>query len=109
MRFVWWETGENERDERKPGDRLDRLEASHVRLMTEHEEFVREHEKFVAEQEREWERQQERWRQYELDRQEARVRGERLDDRIDKLVSGIGQFNPSIWRYGQRVVRQDED
>jgi hypothetical protein len=75
-----------------PKDRLDRLEASHVRLMTEHELFVREHEKWVAEQDREWERQQERWRQYEVDREAAKARGEELDRRIAELVSGIGEF-----------------
>jgi hypothetical protein len=40
--------------------RFNRLEASHVKLMTDHEGFVKEHEAFVAEQEREWQNQQER-------------------------------------------------
>lgn len=76
----------------KPQDRLARVEASHVQLMTDHELFVRQqeaawarHEKFVEEQNREWERQQERWKQ-----QDARDKA--LGERIDKLVSGIGEF-----------------
>ncbi len=77
-------------------DRLDRLEASHVRLMTEHELFMKRHEAFVEEQDREWERQKERWREYdarrEQDRKESAARGAALDERIDKLVSGIGEF-----------------
>jgi len=73
-------------------DRLDRLEASHVRLMTEHELFMKRHEAFVAEQDREWERQKERWREYDAWREQDRARGAALDERIDKLVSGIGEF-----------------
>lgn len=77
-------------------DQLDRLEARHVRLMTEHELFMKEHEAFVAEQDREWERQKERWREYdawrEQDRRDSAARGAELDERIDKLVSGIGEF-----------------
>ena len=76
----------------KPQDRLARLEESHVKLMTDHEMFVRDqeaawakHEKFVEEQEREWARQQELWK-------ESAARGKALDERIDKLVSGIGEF-----------------
>lgn len=79
-------------------DRLDRLEASHVRLMTEHELFMKKHEAFVAERDREWERQKERWREYyalrDQDRKESAARGAALDERIDKLVSGIGEFMP---------------
>jgi len=73
-------------------ERLQRLEASHVQLMTDHELFVKQHEEFVAEQEREWERQKERWRQYDIQRQEDRERGIALDKRIADLVSGIGEF-----------------
>jgi hypothetical protein len=73
-------------------ERFDRLEASHIRLMTDHEVFV-------AEQDREWERQKERWREYEIDREAAKVRGAQIDaqltalgERIDQLVSGFGEF-----------------
>lgn len=65
--------------------RLDRLEASHVKLMTDHAVFVAEHEKFVAEQE-------EHWRRYQIQREEDRQRGIALDKRIAELVSGIGEF-----------------
>ena len=47
-------------------ERLDRLDASHVKLMTDFEVAWAKHEQFVEEQDREWERQQERWRQYDL-------------------------------------------
>jgi hypothetical protein len=71
-------------------ERLDRVEASHVKLMTafeifsarqdraweRHEKFVAEHDKFVAEQDRR--------------RQDQKARDEALDARIDKLVSAIG-------------------
>ena len=77
-------------------EQLDRLEASHVKLMTEHEVFVKEHEARVAEQDREWERQQERWRQNDLqrekDREDSRLRGAELDRRIADMVSGFGEF-----------------
>jgi len=60
--------------------------------MTEHEVFLKEqeaswrrHEAFVAAQELEWQRDQERWK-------EARERGKELDERIAKLISGIGAF-----------------
>ncbi len=64
---------------------LDRLEASHVKLMTDYGLFVAEqreawerHERFVAEQDRAWERQRER--------------DVALDACIEKLISGIGEF-----------------
>jgi hypothetical protein len=60
--------------------------------MTEHELFMKRHEAFVAEQDREWERQKERWREYDAWREQDRARGAALDERIDKLVSGIGEF-----------------
>jgi hypothetical protein len=70
-------------------ERLEALEASHVRLMTDHELFLKEqelawekhqafmaeHREFVAERDRAWQRQQERW--------------VKIDERIDKLVSGL--------------------
>jgi len=72
--------------------RLDRLEASHVKLMTDYGLFVTaqeqawaRHEKFVAEQELAWKRQQEHW-------ERQRERDKALDERIDKLVGGIGEF-----------------
>lgn len=73
-------------------ERLDRLEASHVQLMTEHEVAWAQHEKFVEQQDREWERQQKRWQQYEIDRAADRARGAELDRRISDLVSAIGEY-----------------
>lgn len=64
-------------------ERLEMLEKSHVRLMTDHEIFQRE-------QDEEWKRQRERWSQQE--KRDA-ARDERMDvltGRIDKLVSAIG-------------------
>jgi hypothetical protein len=73
-------------------ERLDRLEASHVRLMTEHEVAWAKHEAFVAQQDLEWERQQQRWQRYDADRAAERERAADLDRRIANLVSGIGEF-----------------
>lgn len=77
-------------------DRLDRLEASHVRLMTEHELFVEEHETLVADQDREWERQKERWASTTPGANRT-VRTARRAGRLwtsvsIRLVSGIGEF-----------------
>jgi hypothetical protein len=77
-------------------EQLERVQASHVKLMTDHEVAWAKHEKFVEEQDREWERQKERWREYDLQRQEDRERGAELDDRIAKLVSGIGAFIANV-------------
>lgn len=74
------------------GERLARLEASHVKLMTDHEVAWTRHEAFVAEQDREWERQQERWQKYDSWREEYKLRSEQLDKRIADLVSGFGAF-----------------
>jgi hypothetical protein len=72
--------------------RLDRIEASHVKLMTDHALFVAEqdragerHQIFVKEQD-------EHWRRYEAQRQEDRERGIALDKRIADLASGTGEF-----------------
>jgi len=73
-------------------DRLARLEASHVRLMTEHEVFWKEHLEFVKSQDIAWARHQEFQRQYEEDRKESARRGADLDKRISDLVSGMGEF-----------------
>ena len=77
-------------------ERLDRLEASHVRLMTEHELFVKEHEKRVAEQDIEWEREKDRWRQrdleFERERKERKEADAELARRVAELVSGMGAF-----------------
>jgi chaperonin cofactor prefoldin len=64
-------------------ERLERVEASHIKVMTDFEVFAAEHAKFVKEQD-------ERGRALDkrLDRMEAHE--ERIDERIDKLVSGIG-------------------
>jgi hypothetical protein len=73
-------------------ERLDRLDASHVKLMTDFEVFVAEHEKFVLEQERAWER-HEKWAvEQERYREEQKDRDRVLDKRIAELVSGIGAF-----------------
>jgi hypothetical protein len=73
-------------------ERLDRLDASHVKLMTDHELFVQaqeraweRHEKWLAEQERAWERQNLAW-------QEQKERDKILDKRIGDLVSAIGEL-----------------
>jgi len=71
-------------------DRLERVEASHVKVMTDFEVFAQRHEQWAIEYERRWEAQEKRGKALDkrLDRLEAN--GERLDARIDKLVSGIG-------------------
>ena len=74
-------------------ERLDRVEASHVKLMTYHEVFVRE-------QEKAWQREDKAWRRLrkrERERDEAYDRrfkemGEALDARIARLVTAIGTF-----------------
>jgi hypothetical protein len=73
-------------------ERLQQLEASHIRLMTQHEVFVLEqeaawkrHQQFVAEQEQSW-------KQYQIWRQEEKQRGIEIDARIAKMISGIGEF-----------------
>lgn len=78
----------NGNSESRP-DRLDRLQeqlervtASHVQLMTDHEVFVREHQEF----ERKYDLQREQ------DRKDEYERGVRLDERIAKLLSGMGAF-----------------
>ena len=77
-------------------ERLDMLEASHVRLMTEHELEVRRndkawkhHRRFVREVEGHRVADDARWAAY---RAEQKDRDVNLDARIDKLVSGIGEF-----------------
>lgn len=77
-------------------ERLDQLEASHIRLMTEHEMEVRKndkawrrHRRFVREVEARRVADDARWRAY---REEQKQRDETLDARIDKLVSAIGAF-----------------
>jgi ribonuclease HI len=71
-------------------ERLERVEASHVKLMTDHELFVRE-------QERDWRQQRRRWR--EADKRAAELdalakalaqQGRDVDARITNLVSAIG-------------------
>jgi|HubBroStandDraft_1064217.scaffolds.fasta_scaffold298014_2 hypothetical protein len=75
---------------------LERVEASHVKLMTDHELFVkaqdkawRRHRRFVMEQDA-------RWKEYDLrreqDRERERERGAELDKRIAALASGMGEF-----------------
>ena len=70
-------------------ERLERLETSHVRLMTEHEVLFREYEVFIG-QHKEWLREYDA--RCERDREERREMGKELDRRILELVSGIGEF-----------------
>jgi hypothetical protein len=69
---------------------LDRLEASHVKLMTDHEVAWAQHLKFVEQQDREWERQKESWKENEAAHQRFLVADVALGKRVDDLVSGIG-------------------
>ncbi len=73
-------------------ERLNALDASHVRLMTEHEVFVRE-------QEKSWEENRKAWAEHRawLKEYDARCAQDRLDrvalfKRIEDLVSGMGEF-----------------
>jgi hypothetical protein len=77
-------------------ERFDLLEASHVRVMTELEMEVRKndkawrrHRRFVRESEARRVADDARWA---ANREEQKARGEDLDARIEKLVSGIGEF-----------------
>ena len=73
-------------------ERLDRLQASHLQLMTEHEVLFREYEVFIAEH-KEWLRAYDA--RCERDREDRREMGKELDNlgkRISDLVSGIGEF-----------------
>jgi len=85
--------------------RLDRLEASHVKLMTDCEIVWSQHREWMAEQEREWERQKERWKQHDIDRAESAARGKAIDERIDKLISVVGALMPR--QEGPDGVRPD--
>ena len=75
---------------------LDRVTASHVKLMTDHELAWAKHEKFVEQQDREWERQKELWKQrdaqYEVDRRAWKEADEALGKRITDLVSAFGDY-----------------
>jgi hypothetical protein len=71
---------------------LDRVTASRVMLMTDHEVFVKEQER-AWEEHREFVRQQEaRNEQDRLYRVEVDRRLDKLGERIDRLVIGIGEF-----------------
>jgi hypothetical protein len=70
-------------------DQLERVQASHVQLMTDHEVFVKEHEKRVEKQDREWEHLR---KQNELAHQRFLAADAVLAERIADLVSGIGAF-----------------
>ncbi len=87
-------------------ERLKRLEASHVKLMTDHEVSWARHEKWVAEQEAEWDREKERWKrrdlEYERDREAWKAADMELGRRIADLVSGFGSF---IARLEKNAVR----
>jgi hypothetical protein len=73
-------------------ERLDQIEASHVRLMTEHELEVRRNDK-AWKRHRRWLR--EYREQLKVDEEKWRATDARfadLGDRIEQLVSGIGAF-----------------
>ncbi len=72
--------------------RLDRVEASHVKLMTEHALFIKEQEIAWQKNKESWDRHEAWLSEYKLKCQEDRARGAALDERIDKLVGGIGDF-----------------
>ena len=71
---------------------LDRLEASHVKLMTDHEVAWAQHEKFVAQQDLEWKEVKELAKQNELAHQRFLAADAELAKRITDLVSGFGAF-----------------
>jgi hypothetical protein len=81
-------------------ERLARLEASHVKLMTDHEVAWARHEKFVAQQDREWERQKELWKQNELAHERFLAADAALGKRIADLTSGIGAFIARLEKKG---------
>ena len=72
--------------------RLEKLEASHTKLMTEHEVFLAEQERAWQRNDREWARHQEWLTRFEKQREQDRERNVELDKRISDLVSGIGEF-----------------
>jgi hypothetical protein len=63
-------------------ERLERVEASHVQLMTDHEVFRREHDEFVRRYDA----------QRDADREEWKARGEAMDRRIEALITAMGSF-----------------
>lgn len=70
-------------------EKFDRLEASHVKLMTDHEVFRAEQDQLWKAHDakmREWDE------QHKASLKEADERGRDLDKRIADLVSGIGTF-----------------
>jgi hypothetical protein len=74
-------------------ERLERVEASHVKLMTDHEVWTRDQERLFERWEREREADRAEWKQ----RDEAydkrfKEMGEALDARIAGLVSAMGAF-----------------
>jgi hypothetical protein len=72
-------------------ERLERVEASHVKLMTDHELFVRQYD---IDREKDRIEQKERAAQYDADRERDRIeqkdRDRALDERIAVLVSAMG-------------------
>jgi hypothetical protein len=72
--------------------RLEKLEASHIKLMTEHEVFLAEQERAWQRNDREWARHQEWLTRFEKQREQDRERNVELDKRISDLVRGIGEF-----------------
>ena len=72
--------------------RLDRVEASHFKLRTGHAPFVKEQELAWRRQKESWDRHEAWLRKYDARCERDRLNGVALDERIDKLVSGIGEF-----------------
>ncbi len=73
-------------------ERFQRLEESHVRLMTQHEVFVQEQERSWQEH-KEFVKEQDAWkRDYDARCESDRRERRELDKRIADLVSGIGEY-----------------
>lgn len=66
-------------------ERFDRLEKSHVQLMTEHELWV-------AENEKSWDEQRNKWAEHLAWKIEADRKFAEQGERVDRLISGIGEL-----------------
>lgn len=73
-------------------ERFERLEASHVKLMTEHELAVQENDKAWERNQKSWDRHEKWLQEYDTRCERDRVARVELDERISELVSGIGEF-----------------
>jgi hypothetical protein len=72
--------------------RLDRIEASHIKLMAEMDVLWTRHLEVVAEQDRKWEQHNAFVAEQDRASERQKERDKLLDERIEKLVSGIGAF-----------------